>query len=795
MKSIKVLNLDFRGLSNIMQTLKAVQYDDGRAVRVLLSGTEGTVSKARIYCQKPSGKETYTEGSVINDYCVLFGLTPQMLAETGIVKAQLQLMDGEHVLTSFDFQIQVSKNRIASSSITSSDEYQALVEALKDIDRTEAEIEKNRSDISEVKNRMTDAERNINVHTSQIAEMQKIPEGGTTADAALNDIKIGYDGTEYESPGEAVRGQINSILERCGPTMGNVPDGTNFNTITETGIWNINGSYTFTNNTFSTGLLMVYEIEKVIYQIEFSGEYGTRGYISFRRRTGLGTNESPYAWTEAYIIKSYKPGLSQSDKYIPEKEPGYWKDKSHFVVTDFEKGNYNNTDGILINSDTYIRSTSLFKVPEYCGFWVNQETKNNLLFLVFYDKDLNYLGYNRMDSKNVTEYAEHIYYPTVSPKGTVYAGLNYNIEQEDTWPKSVEITIVDGSTLGEVRDHEVGVSTDQYFRSLSRVIQNNGAISTISDTYKCFAIPNPKCSKIAVSLKSDPPDGSQCVCIDDEGTITPVTSKEQYSPIGGLYEIPEGTVLIGINLRKDVSSYCTLIYDNDEKQQKSNTKYSREITYPRLNGKTVAAIGDSITWIDGRNNDGEQRYLMGYQGYLRLCGANVRNYGYSGYTYSINDQRESIVEQIVDAIDMSDVDVAVLAGGTNDLSVSAPIGEESTDYSHPNVDNTTMIGAIGELVTYLRAENPKMELFLCTLLPSQDGSRSYVKMKQYNDAIKHCGEFWNIPVIDLYSLMNVHPTSNFSTFFYDGTHPNHVGTERMGKIIASFINNYLSIIG
>lgn len=213
MESIKVLNLDFRGLSNIMQTLKAVQYDDGRAVRVLLSGTEGTISKARVYCQKPSGKETYTEGTVVNDYCVLFELTPQMLAETGIVKAQLQLMDGEHVVTSFDFQIQVSKNRIASSSIISSDEYQALVEALKDVDRTEAEIEKNRSDISEVKNRMTDAERNINVHTSQIAEMQKIPEGGTTADAALNDIKIGYDGTEYESPGEAVRGQIKNITK------------------------------------------------------------------------------------------------------------------------------------------------------------------------------------------------------------------------------------------------------------------------------------------------------------------------------------------------------------------------------------------------------------------------------------------------------------------------------------------------------------------------------------------------------------------------------------------------------
>lgn len=186
MESIKVLNLDFRGLSNIMQTLKAVQYDDGRAVRVLLSGTEGTISKARVYCQKPSGKETYTEGTVVNDYCVLFELTPQMLAETGIVKAQLQLMDGEHVVTSFDFQIQVSKNRIASSSITSSDEYQALVAALK----------------------------SMIVFENRLDAMQNIPTGdlATSADAALNDIKIGYDGIQYDTPGEAVRQQFGNIV-------------------------------------------------------------------------------------------------------------------------------------------------------------------------------------------------------------------------------------------------------------------------------------------------------------------------------------------------------------------------------------------------------------------------------------------------------------------------------------------------------------------------------------------------------------------------------------------------------
>lgn len=209
MESIKVLNLDFRGISNIIQTLKAVQYDDGRAVRVMLSGTQGNISKVRIYCQKPSGMETYTDGTIVNDYCVLFELTPQMLAEEGIVKSQLQLMDGEHVVTSFDFRIQVSKNRIASSSITSSNEYQALVEALKNVDKTEV-------DILNVKGRVEIVERNIDVHTAQIAEMQKIPEGGTTADAALNDIKIGYDGTEYKSPGEAVRGQFGKTIMQQG---------------------------------------------------------------------------------------------------------------------------------------------------------------------------------------------------------------------------------------------------------------------------------------------------------------------------------------------------------------------------------------------------------------------------------------------------------------------------------------------------------------------------------------------------------------------------------------------------
>ena len=112
-----------------------MQADSGRSVRCNIAGITGIDGRARIYCRKPSGKETYTDATISSSNCVTFELTDQMLAETGNVLGQMQVLSENKNITTFKFKIEVSENKIMQSSITSSDDYKALIEALRRIEK------------------------------------------------------------------------------------------------------------------------------------------------------------------------------------------------------------------------------------------------------------------------------------------------------------------------------------------------------------------------------------------------------------------------------------------------------------------------------------------------------------------------------------------------------------------------------------------------------------------------------------------------------------------------------------
>lgn len=84
------------------------------------------------------------------------------------------------------------------------------------IDSINAEIEQNKTDILNVKTDIQNLQNQDNVLSSRIDNLSTLPEGSTTADAELADVRVGADGTIYENAGTAVRTQIGELKNDLG---------------------------------------------------------------------------------------------------------------------------------------------------------------------------------------------------------------------------------------------------------------------------------------------------------------------------------------------------------------------------------------------------------------------------------------------------------------------------------------------------------------------------------------------------------------------------------------------------
>lgn len=142
--------------------------------------------------------------------------TTGMLSNEGTLNANLVLVDASGRVVSEPFTISVFKG-IDDDAIQSSDSFTALTEALAQVGTIN-----NKADRSELlalestfEQNKVSVEQQLQQTDGRIDTILELPDGSTTNDARLEDIKIGADGTVYDSPGNAVREQISKIQSQA----------------------------------------------------------------------------------------------------------------------------------------------------------------------------------------------------------------------------------------------------------------------------------------------------------------------------------------------------------------------------------------------------------------------------------------------------------------------------------------------------------------------------------------------------------------------------------------------------
>lgn len=137
----KKIQLDFTE-EGLREKIEVVQGDTGRTLLCNITGVDMAGVSARFYAVKKSGKEIYNNCLVAGNK-VTIDLTEQTLAETGIVKCQLDLRKGSQKVQSFVFNITVTESLMAQSEYLSSNEYRV-------IDDLAGEVEDNKNKIAKL---------------------------------------------------------------------------------------------------------------------------------------------------------------------------------------------------------------------------------------------------------------------------------------------------------------------------------------------------------------------------------------------------------------------------------------------------------------------------------------------------------------------------------------------------------------------------------------------------------------------------------------------------------------------
>ena len=415
---------------------------------------------------------------------------------------------------------------------------------------------------------------------------------------------------------------------------------------------------------------------------------------------------------------------------------------------------YSNTDGHKTSGAQWCCSSQLIPIPTELMF---VGCDNNDIYITCFDEDGVYISYVRARPKanaNVTR--------QITPIGTRYIGLSC----QDNTLTSLQVEALLGSDVIEYPyDGDYYYFTEHY--------EEGGTLSTNSNF-----------------------DVIQTAFDENEVMYTNTRYAHQMSCFGGVSGnsyIGEGTY---INIGKRSRIYTPLAGTKYVRLNilKSETNGSNQsvVFYKVTKTEKILAIGDSLTWLDDSNVGALGASLYwGWQKNVQRAGYQIDSKTENGGTITVSGDANSLYTAIVtNSYNVSGYDIIILFAGTNDVLYSEPIGTAPTSYYGNTWDSTKFNGALYGILDYIRANNTECKIIICTMIKSEAGSRNYTAVTPYNDALKYAADFYGCDLLDLAKKLNITPnTDNFNEFFYDNTHLNLKGMNRLGKIMLNAIED------
>ena len=126
----------------------------------------------------------------------------------------------------------------------------------------------------------------------------------------------------------------------------------------------------------------------------------------------------------------------------------------------------------------------------------------------------------------------------------------------------------------------------------------------------------------------------------------------------------------------------------------------------------------------------------------------------------------------------------IVFGGTNDYGTNTELG------SYGDISGETFYGGLNLMMCGLKQRYPDAEVIFLTPLRRLNDSRKNKIGKTLEDYVKamiKMGEFYDIPVLDLYSAKELDFVKNRYTYMRDGIHPN----DKAHVIIAHYLEEQL----